>query len=161
MVHPVHLAFTLITTNNNHSNSIIIYMKFLGIQIHFTGQAHWVTSAFIGGEVRLYDSCVSTVLPKSLKEQLKDIYQIAAKDGCLIISEMPVQQQTNSYDCGLFAIAFALHLAGGDEPSAVNFNCSRMRQHLIKCFEDELLLPFPTQVEETVHCTKRIRKICI
>ena len=99
------------------------YIYSVGIQIYFTGQAHWVTSAYIGGQIRLYDSCVTTALTKSLNAQLKQIYRgKAEKNGSLIVNEMSVQQQENSYDCGLFAIAFAFHLAQGDEQSALNFD---------------------------------------
>lgn len=134
----------------------------VGIQIHFTGQAHWVTSAYIGGHVCLYDSYVSAVLTKSLKTQLKLVYQGKAdKNGSLIVNEMPVQQQENSYDCGLFAIAFAFHLAQGDEPSALNFDCQKMRQHLVACFENEVMSSFPMKVKGSSVCAKRIRNINI
>ena len=49
----------------------LYYMFTVGIQIHFTGQAHWIASAYMGGQVRLYDSYVGTSLTKSLKTQLK------------------------------------------------------------------------------------------
>ena len=123
------------------------YIYSVGIQIHFTGQAHWVTSAYNGGQFD-YDSCV-TALMKSLNAQLKQIYRgKVEKNGSLIINEMSVQQQENSYDCGLFAIAFAFHLAQGDEPSALNFDCKKLRQHLVECFEKEVLSPFPMLVKD-------------
>ena len=138
------------------------YIYSVGIQIHFTGQAHWVTSAYIGGQIRLYDSCVTTTLTKSLNAQLKQIYRgIAEKNGYLIVNEMSVQQQENSYDCGLFAIAFAFHLAQGDEPSALNFDCKKLRQHLVECFEKEILSPFPMLVTRPSCCAKQIRNIII
>ena len=45
------------------------YIYSVGIQIRFTRQAHWVTSAYIGGQIRLYDSCVTTALMKSLNRR--------------------------------------------------------------------------------------------
>ena len=63
----------------------------VSIQIHFTGQAHWVTSAYIGGEVNLYDSCVDTKLTRSLMLQLKQIYEVAVNKRHLRVNEMPVQ----------------------------------------------------------------------
>ena len=72
--------------------------------------------SLFGGQIRLCDSCVTTALTKSLNAQLKQIYGgKAEKNGSLIVNEMSVQQQENSYDCGLFAIAFAFHLAQGDD----------------------------------------------
>ena len=56
----------------------------------------------------------------------------AEKNGSLIVNEMSVQQLENFYDCGLFALAFAFHLAHllaqGDEPNALNFDCKKLRQ---------------------------------
>ena len=55
-----------------------------------------------------------------------------------------VQQQQGSRDCGLFAIAFALHSALGQDIPELEFNQSEMRKHLINCFSKKLLTPFPT-----------------
>lgn len=113
-----------------------------------------VTSANIGGEVRLYDSFVSTTLAPSLKAQ-------STKSGRLMIIEMPVQQQVNHADCGLFSIAFAYHLALGDEPSALHFDNTKFRQHLIQCFQNEELSPFPViQGQPPINCcVKKHRNI--
>ena len=96
-----------------------------------------------------------------MNAQLKQIYRgKAEKNGSLIVNEMSVQQQENSYDCGLFAIAFAFHLAQGDEPSALNFDCKKLRQHLVECFEKEIS-PFPMLVTRPSCCAKQIRNIII
>lgn len=131
------------------------------IQIHYTGRAHWVTSSYIGGKLRLYDSFVSTTLARSLKAQMKKIYVVASKDSHIRIAEMPVQQQSNLTDCGIYSIAFAYHLAIGDEPSALNFDDSKLRQHLVQCFEAEELSPFPVLYGQSDirHCAKKYRTI--
>ena len=50
--------------------------------------------------------------------------------------EVPnVQQQFGSSDCGLFAIAFTVHLAFGDDPRHIVFEQSQMQPHLLKCFQ--------------------------
>ncbi len=54
-----------------------------------------------------------------------------------------VQQQVGTYDCGIFAIAFALHAALGQKISSIEFNQSAMRTHLMKCFSKKKLMPFP------------------
>jgi len=110
--------------------------------------------------VRLYDSSVSCKLAPSLIRQLKQIYQVAIKNGHLIVTKMPVQQQLNGTDCGVFSIAFAYHLAVGDEPSALDFS-KGMRQHLVACFEREAFHPFPhVQGNSAMHCSKKYRTIC-
>ena len=54
-----------------------------------------------------------------------------------------VQQQFGSSDCGLFAIAFTVHLAFGDDPQHIAFEQSQMRPHLLKCFQRKKMEPFP------------------
>ena len=49
-----------------------------------------------------------------------------------------VQQQQGTRDCGLFAIAFALHAALGQDVLSLEFDQSA------KCFSKKLLTPFPT-----------------
>ena len=53
-----------------------------------------------------------------------------------------VQQQEGSYDCGLFAVAFAYHLAVGDDVQTLGLNQQKLRKHL---FERKCLSRFPTQ----------------
>ena len=54
-----------------------------------------------------------------------------------------VQQQKGGLDCGLFAIAFALHLVMGDDLTKIVFEQDKMRGHLLKCFINKKLEPFP------------------
>jgi hypothetical protein len=54
-----------------------------------------------------------------------------------------VQQQKGGIYCGLFAIAFALHLAVGDDLTKIIFEQEKMREHLLKCFMKKKLDPFP------------------
>ena len=56
---------------------------------------------------------------------------------------MPVQQQRGEYDCGLFVIATALHITAGNNIEEVSFDQTRMRSHLVQCFEMKVLSPFP------------------
>ena len=59
-----------------------------------------------------------------------------------------VQQQQGGTDCGLFAIAYALSLASGEDPTHIKFKQEEMRQHLIDCLQADTMLPFP--VERTI-----------
>ncbi len=123
----------------------------------YSNPFYWASSfAYI---VRLYDSYVSTVLTKSLKVQLKQVYQLASKDSSLIVTQLQMQQ-VNLTDCGVLSIAYAYHLALGDEPSALNFHYKELRRHLVECFEKELLSPFPQlQEQSSLPCAKKYRKI--
>ena len=57
----------------------------------------------------------------------------------------PVQQQSGLSDCGIFAIAFAVHLLLGDRVEIVEFDQNQMRQHLLKGLKDRKFSPFPTK----------------
>ena len=54
---------------------------------------------------------------------------------------MPVQAGT--YDCGLFAVAFATALALGRRLEEYQFNQQEMRKHLHRCFEKQKMKMFP------------------
>jgi len=56
---------------------------------------------------------------------------------------VPVQQQTNNSDCGVFAIAFAISLALWTNPKHVTFDTSRMCSHLASCLKAQKLSMFP------------------
>ena len=56
---------------------------------------------------------------------------------------VPVQQQTNGYDCGIFAIAFATCLALGTNPSNATFDIQRMHSHLVTCLRATKMSTFP------------------
>ena len=81
----------------------------------------------------------------SLERQLVEFYKIAIKDNMLMESLIPIQQQTNSVDCGLglYSIAAAYNAAMGKSLKSVTFDERVMRSHLEECFENELLTEFP------------------
>ena len=58
----------------------------------------------------------------------------------LTMAEMSKQKGVN--DCGVFAIAAATALAFDSD--LLQVQQSRMREHLLICFERESMLPFPT-----------------
>ena len=59
------------------------------------------------------------------------------------ISFLEFQRQPDSYNYGLFAIAFAAELLDGKSPTNATFDVDKMRAHLISCFEGQKLTPFP------------------
>jgi hypothetical protein len=67
---------------------------------------------------------------------------LANSAGRIAVEIAPCQQQINSADCGLFAIAFAVELAFGNDPSFVSFDQSAMRAHFCSCLENGFT-PFP------------------
>ncbi|KAL9978869.1 hypothetical protein ACROYT_G016450 [Oculina patagonica] len=86
------------------------------------------------GRVRNFD-----VVSGNTEDQTNDLL-----GGDLVSLEfVPVQQQTNDSDCGVFAIAFAVSLALGTDPMRATFDVRRMRLHLAACLKDKKLNMFP------------------
>ena len=97
----------------------------------------------------MYDSKFSgSELSSSLTHQLAEVYKTLKTQEddvtSLAVQIPPVQQQNGSNDCGLFAIAFALHAALGDNVEELEFDQSKMRDHIQKCFGKKYLDPFST-----------------
>ena len=104
----------------------------------------WVTSSSIGEHVVVYDSKnVRRKLHDSLTVQLSLIYRSAISHGkkgpALQIHIPSVMQQDGANDCGLFAIAFALHAALGEE---LEFNQCAMRKHVLECLLNDCFMRF-------------------
>ncbi len=91
-----------------------------------------------------------------LTHQLSSLYKLKIEndeDGdesnpATLTVEVPyVQQQKGYTDCGLFAIAFAVHLALEDEVTTLNFEQSLMQQHLLKCSDKKAVVAFPLKMK--------------
>ena len=79
--------------------------------------------------------------------------------------------QGGSYDCGLFAIAFATALAHGMDPVECFFDQRKLRRHLYQCLVAGKLTPFPqaanrpaskravVQDEIEIHCHCRMPEL--
>ena len=52
-------------------------------------------------------------------------------------------EQDGANDCGLFAIAFALHAALGDKVEELEFDQCAMRKHVLECLLNDCFMPFP------------------
>ena len=62
---------------------------------------------------------------------------------CTDIVMVGTQRQTGAQDCGLFAIAFAISIAFGQDPAKTTYDQSGMREHLIRCFNKKAIQVFP------------------
>ncbi|XP_066278835.1 polycystin-2-like [Branchiostoma lanceolatum] len=115
-----------------------------GLQIHHAGILHWVVSSSIGGHVSVFNSMPSKI-NASLEHQLCQCYAPPANmDTDVLTVKVPcVQVQGSRFTCGLFAIAWAVDIAMGTDVTQVRYEESRMRAHLLDCFERGHLSPFP------------------
>ena len=57
-----------------------------------------------------------------------------------------MQHQAGGSDCGLFAIAFAVALCFGLNPSKLIFEQSKMRDHLLHCLKENEFTNFPFSI---------------
>ena len=115
------------------------------VQIHFDDdRQHWVTSSTTNLRVELCDSLTCpAAISASLNKQLLQRYGALAKGGELTVYILPADQQTNSTDCGVYAIANAVEFLADDGDPIAIYESAAMRRHLIKCLESWDMTPFP------------------
>ena len=114
------------------------------IQILFCKERkHWIVASTINctrNEVKVYDSLFQ-YLDRDSIQLVKALFRCGGIDPQ--IKMIQCRKQKGVKDCGIFAIAFATAIAHGLNPSRQNFNQQAMRAHLVDCFHNKLLTPFP------------------
>eukprot|EP00112_Aurelia_sp_Birch-Aquarium-sp1_P001202 Seg1123.4 transcript_id=Seg1123.4/GoldUCD/mRNA.D3Y31 product="hypothetical protein" protein_id=Seg1123.4/GoldUCD/D3Y31 len=113
------------------------------IPILHTGGNHWVCISSIGcqkGFVNVYGSLFNSVINEDIEEQCKNLLG----DDFQKLSVVPVQQQNNGSDCGVFSIAYATSLVFKVATERIQYNIAEMRSHLSRCLKAGTLKPFPT-----------------
>ena len=111
--------------------------------IHVEG-CHWacVSNKFSPVDtVDIYDS--GHFYPSSTV--LTQVAAILKSSQSFELRVVNVQQQQGGDDCGLFAIAFAVDLCMGNDPFTSSYTQKAMRDHLAKCFENNLFVQFPQE----------------
>ena len=112
------------------------------IQIVNINNNHWICLSSIHsppGYVDVYDS-LSTPVTQEIIGLAYDLTGPAFQG----IRCIPVQQQKNLSDCGVFSIAFATSLLYGQNTMNVTYNINQMRPHLLQCLKGGNITPFPT-----------------
>ena len=85
--------------------------------LHCPANDHWLTfEVKFDEDIRVFDSLYSN-LSFEVKKQIASIIQ--SKHGKLDLKIEKTQQQTNSVDCGIYAIAFATDLSYGYDPASL------------------------------------------
>uniref|UniRef100_A0A1X7TLH4 Ubiquitin-like protease family profile domain-containing protein n=1 Tax=Amphimedon queenslandica TaxID=400682 RepID=A0A1X7TLH4_AMPQE len=96
---------------------------------------HWITTTTIGcskGKAVVYDSLYTNIDKATQKLIIKALNCIN-----LCITLPVVWRQKVALDCGLYAIAFATPLAFGHDLQTVQFDQTKMIDHLMKCIENK------------------------
>ncbi len=113
------------------------------VQILHTGNSHWVCVSSVGcepGIVNLYDSLYNNVVAGEIESQVINLMGPNVYSGMQVI---PVQQQQNGSDCGIFAAAFATSILHHIPPETVQFDTSKLRKHLCECLKSGIMERFP------------------
>ena len=126
------------------------------IQLLHAGSMHWAcksnmeTNKFDNGTHYVYDSLCK---PKIMLDIVKQVASYSYhNNSTMSLLTRSVQEQKNGADCGLFSIAFATTLAFGGDPSTVNYDAALLRAHLIKCFDNNLIVEFPVTEKRVIKC---------
>lgn len=89
----------------------------------------------------MYDS-LGLIPSPDLKRQIAAI--VCSVSKCIKITVKAVQKQLpSSNDCGVLAIAFAVSLVMGKDPTIISYDSVQIRKHLKMCLESGVFTPFP------------------
>ena len=110
------------------------------------GLGHWLTISNLNcqeGTVNVFDSFYNDI-DKESKFQIANILKPTGKN--IKFNIIPVQRQAGGTEYGLFAIAFAVALGLGFNPTKLLFKQESMRGHLIDCLTKQEFSNFPFSI---------------
>ena len=114
------------------------------VQILHNGEDHWFTISTLGlpsGHVSIYDSLYQTCTDHAIDQICSIIF---TPNNAVHLHFIDVDKQTNSSDCGLYAIAYATGLCCGADICSTKYDMVVMRQHLLECLKSERMTEFPS-----------------
>jgi hypothetical protein len=131
------------------------------IQIIHDGKGHWVVASKSKGEdsVSIYDSLGGSSVNEHIIGCISSLLRTNRKT--FEYQSVGCQQQLPN-DCGLHAIANAITLAWGEDPSQSLYNRGFMRQHLKKCLLSKVMSAFPKsdlKREKIMSVSKQFKKV--
>ena len=122
-----------------------IYRNIPFVQVLHDGHNHWVAISMYGcktGEVFLMDSLFCGKVANHTKRQICAIMN--STHDKLTVNVLPVQQQTNGVDGGVFAISFIYRIVSTKtNPDNITFSILEMRVHMLHCIKANKVSSFP------------------
>ena len=129
------------------------------VQMLHIGSNHWLMVTNIGcpsDTVKVFDSLATGGPTTELKNEIARMLQ--TQSDFIKIEFMDVAHQENGSDCGVYAVANAVEICRGHDPSSCNWDGPQMRKHLLRCLDKEDLVPFPQRA--LPHPGGVLRKTC-
>ena len=127
------------------------------VQFLLVNKNHWLVKSKIGEEmdtVCIYDSMQNR--PDGQCISLVARY-VQCPDSHNTIKVTNVQLQDNGYACGELAVAFAISLIHGEDPTQLHYK--ELRSHFKNCVDTYSITPFPsTVVSHQPRVVHKIRK---
>ncbi|XP_065679788.1 uncharacterized protein LOC136094113 [Hydra vulgaris] len=127
------------------------------VQVLHNGCNHWVaisTYSCKPGEVFLMDSLFHGKIANHTIEQICAIMKCTYEK--LNVCVLPVQQQSNGEDCGVFSIAFVYHIVSTkSKPDNVTFSIPEMRSHMLNCIKVNKVSSFPQSLASCKRCFQK------
>ena len=145
------------------TSDIVKFSRMTGkfVQILHTGQDHWIVCSGSAEKdtIYIYDSMSNGGLTAHSTKCIAEM--MYSKEKILHLIKISVQQQQNSVDCGVFAVAFATSLSLDIDPSCSSFDVSQMRIHLLRCFEKGEMTMFPLSSKRSKKCRQIMNNVDI
>lgn len=113
------------------------------IQILFSRdnlKGHWICMYYSDNVIHIYDSWNQNSLHPHHETYLKKLF---SRSNNLKIVYEKLHCQSNSYDSGVFAIAFSVVIIFNICPCSLNFSIPDMRKHLLNLYQTNTLQMFP------------------
>ena len=105
------------------------------IQLLHDSGSHWLLSFCSSSRVQICDSLKSTLNRSSMKSVYSLYKHVVGEFEKVKPTFLPVHKQTDGFNCGHFAIAYAAEILHGNSPMEANFDVKNMRNHLLVCLE--------------------------
>ena len=112
----------------------------INLYIVHCGGNHWICAKLecIKPVFAIYDSMAKMKIQADVRQGLCKV----APTGVRFVN-VAVQQQVGPYDFGLYAAAFIVSLAFGENPLGRTYIQHRMREHLLSCLKQGEIHIFP------------------